>query len=118
MFVHSREIMFLQALHDHENIIKLQKVIKADNDCDIYLVFEHMGTYSPPLSSSIPTGLFLKDDYPNRRHDMLTSVVTQKPTCTLLSAPISWRRFTSSIFCTNCSRHSSTCTLVRSFTGT
>lgn len=36
--------MFLQALHDHENIIKLQKVIKADNDRDIYLVFEHMGT--------------------------------------------------------------------------
>ncbi len=38
-----REIMFLQELHDHENIIKLTKVMKADNDRDIYLVFEHMG---------------------------------------------------------------------------
>lgn len=44
--------MFLQALHDHENIIKLQKVIKADNDCDIYLVFEHMGTYPPPPNNT------------------------------------------------------------------
>jgi mitogen-activated protein kinase 15 len=39
-----REIMFLQALHDHENVIQLYKVMKADNDRDIYLVFEHMET--------------------------------------------------------------------------
>ncbi|KAK5581277.1 hypothetical protein RB653_001308 [Dictyostelium firmibasis] len=39
-----REIMFLQELHGHENIIKLLNVIKADNDRDIYLVFEHMET--------------------------------------------------------------------------
>eukprot|EP01027_Heterolobosea_sp_BB2_P011771 GEZU01017106.1.p1 GENE.GEZU01017106.1~~GEZU01017106.1.p1 ORF type:complete len:373 (-),score=176.79 GEZU01017106.1:770-1888(-) len=38
-----REIMFLQAL-DHENIIKLINVLKADNDKDIYLVFEYMET--------------------------------------------------------------------------
>lgn len=37
--------MFLQELGGHENIIKLLKVIKADNDCDIYLVFEFMGPY-------------------------------------------------------------------------
>jgi len=34
--------MFLQALN-HDNIIKLLNVLKADNDKDIYLVFEYMG---------------------------------------------------------------------------
>lgn len=38
-----REIMFLQALN-HDNIIKLLNVLKADNDKDIYLVFEYMDT--------------------------------------------------------------------------
>lgn len=36
-----REIMLLQEL-DHENIIKLRKVIKAENNKDIYLVFDFM----------------------------------------------------------------------------
>jgi len=39
-----REIMFLQELSGHENIIKLLNVLKADNDKDIYLVFEYMET--------------------------------------------------------------------------
>jgi len=39
-----REIMFLQELNGHENIIKLLNVLKADNDRDIYLVFEYMET--------------------------------------------------------------------------
>lgn len=38
-----REIMFLQELRDHENIVRLDNVIKADNDKDIYLVFQYMG---------------------------------------------------------------------------
>ena len=38
-----REIMFLQSLK-HENIIRLLNVLKADNDNDIYLVFEFMET--------------------------------------------------------------------------
>eukprot|EP01080_Neovahlkampfia_damariscottae_P001693 gene1693-462_t len=38
-----REIMFLQNLH-HDNIIRLLNVLKADNDKDIYLVFEYMDT--------------------------------------------------------------------------
>merc|ERR1712093_726723 len=38
-----REIMFLQEL-EHENIIGLQNVMKAENDKDIYLVFEYMET--------------------------------------------------------------------------
>jgi mitogen-activated protein kinase 15 len=32
-----------QALAGHENIIRLQHVIKAENDRDIYLTFDHMG---------------------------------------------------------------------------
>lgn len=36
-----REIMFLRQLK-HPNIIGLEKVIRARNDKDIYLVFEHM----------------------------------------------------------------------------
>lgn len=39
-----REIMYLQALAGHENIIRLQHVIKAENDRDIYLTFDHMET--------------------------------------------------------------------------
>jgi len=39
-----REIMFLQELNNHETIIKLWNVLKADNDRDIYLVFEFMDT--------------------------------------------------------------------------
>lgn len=39
-----REIMFLQELNvnNHENIIRLYNVLKADNDKDIYLVFQYM----------------------------------------------------------------------------
>ncbi|KIZ02147.1 hypothetical protein MNEG_5808 [Monoraphidium neglectum] len=39
-----REIMFLQDLDKHENIIRLQNVLRAENDKDIYLVFEYMET--------------------------------------------------------------------------
>lgn len=39
-----REIMFLQELDQHENIIRLLNVHKAENDRDIYLVFEFMET--------------------------------------------------------------------------
>lgn len=37
-----REIMFLQELNasHHENIIRLLNVLKAENDRDIYLIFE------------------------------------------------------------------------------
>lgn len=38
-----REIMFLQEFGDHPNIIRLHNVVKAENDKDIYLVFEFMG---------------------------------------------------------------------------
>ena len=39
-----REVMFLQEMKGHEHIITLLNVMKADNDRDIYLVFEHMET--------------------------------------------------------------------------
>jgi len=39
-----REIIFLQALSDHDNIVTLLDVINARNDKDIYLVFEFMET--------------------------------------------------------------------------
>mmetsp|Transcript_7943 Transcript_7943/g.12737 ORF Transcript_7943/g.12737 Transcript_7943/m.12737 type:complete len:355 (+) Transcript_7943:120-1184(+) len=39
-----REIMFLQEMNNHENIIRLLNVLKADNDRDIYLTFEFMET--------------------------------------------------------------------------
>jgi hypothetical protein len=40
--------VFLQEFGEHANIIKLLNVIKADNDKDIYLVFEYMGNCSRP----------------------------------------------------------------------
>uniref|UniRef100_A0A0G4FW47 Mitogen-activated protein kinase n=1 Tax=Chromera velia CCMP2878 TaxID=1169474 RepID=A0A0G4FW47_9ALVE len=39
-----REIMFLQELNGHENIVRMLNVLKADNDRDIYLVFDYMET--------------------------------------------------------------------------
>lgn len=38
-----REIMFLRELKAHNNIVRLDNVLKAENDKDIYLVFEYMG---------------------------------------------------------------------------
>ena len=35
-----REIVFLKEMDGHEHIIRLTNVLKADNDRDIYLVFE------------------------------------------------------------------------------
>ena len=39
-----REIMFLKQMRTHENIVQLMNVLKADNDRDIYLIFEYMET--------------------------------------------------------------------------
>ena len=39
-----REILYLWAMAEHPQIIGLRKVIRADNDRDIYLVFENMET--------------------------------------------------------------------------
>eukprot|EP00058_Branchiostoma_floridae_P008094 XP_002593582.1 hypothetical protein BRAFLDRAFT_88155 [Branchiostoma floridae] len=53
-----REIAFLQEFGDHPNIIKLHNVIKAENDKDIYLVFEFMDT---DLHNVIKKSSILKD---------------------------------------------------------
>ncbi|CAJ0943311.1 unnamed protein product, partial [Mesorhabditis belari] len=37
-----REVMFLQEFGRHPNVIKLFNILKADNDRDMYLVFEYM----------------------------------------------------------------------------
>jgi mitogen-activated protein kinase 15 len=39
-----REVVFLQQMGNHENIVQLHSVFKADNDRDLYLVFEYMET--------------------------------------------------------------------------
>jgi mitogen-activated protein kinase 15 len=39
-----REVMLLQELNGHENIIRLLNVINAQNDLDLYLIFEYMET--------------------------------------------------------------------------
>ena len=39
-----REVMFLTELKGHPNIVKLDNVIKAGNNKDIYLVFDFMET--------------------------------------------------------------------------
>jgi len=37
-----REVIFLQELNGHENIVRLRNIIKAENNKDLYLVFDHM----------------------------------------------------------------------------
>ncbi|CAD8208939.1 unnamed protein product [Paramecium pentaurelia] len=39
-----REVIFLEQLKNHENIIKLTSVIKAENNKDLYMVFDYMET--------------------------------------------------------------------------
>ena len=39
-----REIIFLQQMRGHENIVELRDVLKAENEKDIYLTFEYMET--------------------------------------------------------------------------
>lgn len=39
-----REVMYLQTLAGHENIVRLQHVIRAGNEKDIYLAFDYMET--------------------------------------------------------------------------
>ena len=39
-----REVLFLQELAGHENIVRLLDVIQAENDRDLYLVFDYMET--------------------------------------------------------------------------
>ncbi len=39
-----REVMYLQELNGHENIVRLHSIIRAHNNRDLYLVFEHMET--------------------------------------------------------------------------
>ncbi|XP_032391854.1 mitogen-activated protein kinase 15 isoform X1 [Etheostoma spectabile] len=53
-----REILFLQEFGDHPNIVKLLNVVRAQNDKDIYLIFEYMDT---DLHAVIKKGTLLKD---------------------------------------------------------
>ncbi|XP_034174195.1 mitogen-activated protein kinase 15 isoform X1 [Osmia lignaria lignaria] len=53
-----REIMFLLSFANHENIIRLIGLHKANNDRDIYLIFEYMET---DLHNVIKKGNILKD---------------------------------------------------------
>ena len=38
-----REVIYLRQM-EHENVVKLESVMKADNDKDLYLIFEYMET--------------------------------------------------------------------------
>ena len=39
-----REVFFLTRFSSHQNVVQLLNVIRADNDRDLYLVFEYMDT--------------------------------------------------------------------------
>ena len=39
-----REVVFLQQMGEHDNIVRMCGAFKADNDIDLYLVFEFMET--------------------------------------------------------------------------
>lgn len=54
-----REVMILYDLDNHENVVKLYNVIRAENNRDIYLVFEYMET---DLHAVIRAGI-LKEDH-------------------------------------------------------
>ena len=39
-----REVQFLYELNGHENIVQLQNIIKAENNKDLYMIFDFMET--------------------------------------------------------------------------
>ena len=49
-----REIMYLQELGGHDNIIRLLNIVRAENDKDIYLVFDYMGACVRPPPNAHP----------------------------------------------------------------
>ncbi|CAF0830657.1 unnamed protein product [Adineta ricciae] len=55
-----REIVFLREFGEHPNVIRLHNVLRADNDRDIYLVFESM---EADLHNVIRKGNILKDTH-------------------------------------------------------
>ncbi|UJR35938.1 hypothetical protein I4U23_028679 [Adineta vaga] len=55
-----REIVFLREFGEHPNVIRLHNVLRADNDRDIYLVFEFM---EADLHNVIRKGNILKDTH-------------------------------------------------------
>jgi len=40
-----REVMYLQELAGHDSIVRLLNIVRAENDRDIYLVFDYMGAW-------------------------------------------------------------------------
>lgn len=83
-----REIVFLQELSAHENIVTLLDVIPADNEKDIYLVFEFMGTMEGTNS------------------ELTRQKLTSLPSLERTSS----KRFTNAISFINSSKRSSICT--------
>lgn len=45
LFLLLKPLILPQEFGDHANIVKLLNIIRAQNDKDIYLIFEYMGTY-------------------------------------------------------------------------
>lgn len=114
-----REIIFLLSFANHENIIKLIGLHKADNDRDIYLVFEYMGEFC-----SVQRRIRTQRSCQMRRFsdfwlETRFGPFLQKPIFTTsLSGAISSRTSTRSSSCTNFSKRSSTYTQATSFTET
>lgn len=111
-----REIMFLLSFSNHENIVRLIGLHKADNDRDIYLVFEYMGEFFP-IRRRIQKGHMRRfsDFWPETRFGPFP----QKPiSTTSLRRATSSRTSIRSSSCINCSRLSSIYTPVTSFTET
>lgn len=75
-----REVMYLQELAGHDNIIRLLNIVRAENDRDIYLVFDFMGSSRLPQVSQPRPALA----YPTRtRPTLFSPIFSQRRTCTL-----------------------------------
>lgn len=110
-----REIMFLLSFANHENIIRLIGLHKADNDRDIYLVFEYMGEFYPVRRRNSHTIRTRRSRHVRRFSDFWPETrfgpFPQKPIFTTSSSgATSSRTSTRSSLCTNFLRRSSTYT--------
>lgn len=56
-----REVAYLKAMSGHENIVNIRRIIRADGDRDLYIIFDYMETdLSHVIKAKILTGIHIK----------------------------------------------------------
>ena len=81
-----REVMYLQELAGHDSIVRLLNIVRAENDRDIYLVFDYMET---DLHAVIRAGIMeeVRQRNPRRARQAVCALVRARRWLTRRCAP-------------------------------